>query len=302
MEIYAKRLNNPFRGLLQVVASEQLRALSFDGRQWELQFQCDMRKLKPNYPGFTPRYQYARIGRWDADNGFKPYPLDPAMDRAAVVSAIGEVLEVLASVQVPLPQDDAYELWLLDEQKHLPLALLASCRQPIEMEGMQMRHPAWKSISAAQLEVENTPEEIRRGMPPLNYRIEALVKKRAGQNPVAKWFRRSGHADGLEVTANNQAVSALPAVAFPECLLREDWNDAAAQDVCARYLQRLAPQLLVLQGLSHAGRDRLEQMAYRHVTELDQYFHLYPAVADPQRMTAFRVEARLRAACTIGKA
>lgn len=300
MEVYAKRLNNPFHGLLQVVASEQLRALSFDGREWELQFQCDMRKMKPNLPDFAPRFQYARIGRWDAHNGFKPFPLDPAIDRDAVEAACGEVLATLATVRVPLLQDDVYELWLLDEQHHLPLALLASCRRMAEMEGMQMHHPAWKSVSAAQLEVASTEEEIRRGMPPLNYRIEAQVKKRAGQNPAAKWFRRLSDGDGEEVTLDGRVCSKLPAAAFPEYLLREDWDNRTAQDLCARYLQRLAPQLLVLQGLSHTGRDRLEQMASQHVIEMDRFYHLYPAVADPPRMTAWRVEARLRVACERG--
>ncbi len=297
MEAYAKRLLNPFGGLLQVVASEQVRALSFDGRQWELQFLCDMHKMKPNQPGYVPRFQYARIGRWDKDNGFRPYPLDPAIDRDAVESATGEVLMVLAGAQVPLPQDDVFELWLLDEQKHLPLALLASCRQPAEMEGLQVRYPAWKSISAAQLEVVNTEEEIRRGVPPLNYRLETLVKKRAGQNPVAKWFRRLENGEGQEVTVDGQVVGLLSARAFPEYLLREDWDNALAEDLCSRYLHRLAPQLLVLQGLSHVGRDRLEQMASEHVIEMDRLFHLYPAIADKERMTAWRVEARLRVAC-----
>lgn len=297
MEIYAKRLNNPFRGLLQVVASERLRALSFDGREWELQFQCDMRKMKPNLPDFAPRFQYARIGRWDARNGFKPFPLDPAIDCSAAEGASGEVLETLAKVRVPLPQDDVYELWLLDEQYHLPLALLASCRRLTEMDGMQMRHPAWKSVRAAQLEVASTEEEIRRGMPPLNYRVEAQVKKRAGQNPAAKWFRRLSNGDGEEVTLDGTICSKLPEAAFPEYLLREDWDSQMAQDLCARYLQRLAPQLLVLQGLSHAGRDRLEQMASQYVIEMDRFYHLYPAVADQPRMTAWRVEARLRVAC-----
>lgn len=297
MESYAKRLHNPFRGLLQVIASQQLRALSFDGRQWELQFLCDMLRVKPSQPAFAPRFQYARIGRWEARSGFKPYPLDPAINCNIVESAVTEMLEALAQAQAPLPQDDAYELWLLDGQQHLPLALLASCRQPGEMEGVQLRRPAWKAISAAQLGLDNTEEESQRGMPPLNYRLEMLVKKRAGQNPAAKWFRRLGNGDGEEVSADGKVVGVLPTAAFPECLLREDWDNPVAQDLCDRYLQRLAPQLLVLQGLSHAGRDRLEQMASHHVIEVDRYFHLYPAVADPQRMTALRVEARLRMAC-----
>lgn len=297
MEIYAKRLLNPYRGLLLVVASEQLRALSFDGRQWELQFLCDMLKIKPGQFVSAERFQYARIGCWDTVDGLKPYPLDPAIDRDAVESAIVPVLAALASVRVPLPQDDCYELWLLDESQRLPLGLLASCRKPAEMEGMQMRYPAWKSISAAQLEVANTEEEIRRGMPPLNYRVETLVKARAGQNPLAKWFRRQTNGDGEALMEDGGVSGKLPAAAFPEYLLREDWDNPLEQELCGRYLQRLAPQLLVLQGLSHAGRDRLEQMASQHVIEMDRFHHLYPAVADQPRMTAWRVEARLRVAC-----
>lgn len=296
MECYAKRLHNPFQGVVQIVANEQLRALSFDGVQWELQFRCDLRQMKPTLSTLMPRFQYARIGRWDARNGFKPYPLDPAIDSEAVERASLPLLAALAQTRPPLPQDDAYEWWLLDEKEGRPLALLASCRHAGDMKDASIR-PVWKSINASQLPLDNTGDEIRKGLPPVNYRLESLVKQRAGQNPVARWFRRQDDQTGQEMTAEGNVRNTLSARLFPELMLREDWEKPAEQDLCARYLTRLAPQLLVLQNLSHSGRDRLEQMASRHVIELDQYFHLYPTVADPQRMTAFRVEARLRMAC-----
>jgi hypothetical protein len=76
--------------------------------------------------------------------------------------------------------------------------------------------------------------------------------------------------------------------------LRETWRKPAEQALCERYLQRLAPRLLGLAQLSLADRERLEQMASAYAQEVAQYFHLYPAVANQQRMTALRVEARLR--------
>ena len=64
--------------------------------------------------------------------------------------------------------------------------------------------------------------------------------------------------------------------------------------MCQRYLSRKAPRLLMLQGLSEHDRERMEIAAKSHVMEVDQYFPLYPEVNDQQRMSAIRVEARLR--------
>ena len=287
MDTYAKRLHNPFNGVLQVVANEQIRALSFNGVDWELQFRCT-----------TPRgIGYARIGRWERSAGFKPFPLDPSIDRSAVEAAHGVIVAALETAQVPLPQDDYYEFWLLEDRTRQPLALLASCRQPQEMRQATI-HPAWKCISASQLELDNTPEEARRGLPPLSYRLEQQVKYCAGQNPQAQWFLRAADGTGQALNAAAEVVSeVLAASHFPPLLLRETWAKVAEQDLCARYLQRLAPRLLTLQALSLESRDRVEQLASRYAQEVAAHFHLYPAIADTQRMTALRVEARLRSAC-----
>ena len=192
MDCYAKRLHNPFNSAVQVVASAQIRALSFNGIDWEFQFQCQ-----------TPRgTQYARIGIWSASRGFRPYPLDPSIDRAALEIAYPPIVATLETTPVPLPQDDHYEFWLLDETDHYPLALLASCRLPTEMPQARI-HPIWKAVSASQLELSNTPEEERRGAPPLSYRLEQNVKDRAGQNPQAQWFLRTPDGAGQLLNAAN---------------------------------------------------------------------------------------------------
>ncbi len=294
MERYAKSLHNPFQGVVQVLDTQASRALSYDGTQWELQYRCDMQKLKPAQAQYQPRFQYARVGRWDARDGFKPYPLDPVIDRADVEHTCLPLLVEFAHLRPPLPQDDHYEWWLLDERERRPLALLASFRHAEDIASVTS-HPHWKALNAAQLAIESTAEETRRNLPPANYRLEQAVRNRAGQNPQVCWFQRQ--PDGSGVAVNGGAGKSMMAASeFPELLLREDWENPQAQDLCQRYLQRLAPQLLVLERLSREGRKRLEHLASPYAQEVDRYFHLYPDVADQQHITALRVEARLRAA------
>jgi len=112
----------------------------------------------------------------------------------------------------------------------------------------------------------------------VNYRLEVLVNQRAGQKPKAKWFHR--HAgDSAE---------------FPGCLMTENWADDKEQGLCQRYLARQAPRLLMLHGLAHEVRQRLEQDARKHALEVERYYPLYPEVVDQKLMSAIRVEARLR--------
>ena len=50
----------------------------------------------------------------------------------------------------------------------------------------------------------------------------------------------------------------------------------------------------MLQGLTTPDRERLEIAAGRHAVEVEEYFPLYPEIVDQDRMSAIRVEARLR--------
>ena len=83
---------------------------------------------------------------------------------------------------------------------------------------------------------------------------------------------------------------------FPHCLIREDWDSEQARQLCGRYIQRLAPRLLMLQALPRAVRQRLERAARPHVFDMDRFHLLYPEVVDGELLAAARVEARLRRA------
>ncbi len=77
--------------------------------------------------------------------------------------------------------------------------------------------------------------------------------------------------------------------------LREDWENLRQQELCDLYVRRLAPRLLMLQGLPQAVRRRLEQAAHKQVFDVERFYPLYSEVVDKRLLTAARVEAQLRA-------
>jgi len=136
----------------------------------------------------------------------------------------------------------------------------------------------WTALPDAVMPVKKTTEEIASGVPPVNYRLERLVAERAGINSVAAWFDRREQTDEV----------------FPPFLVRQDWPEADQQALCKRYIERQAPRLLMLQGLSHSDRQQLESCCKPHATELARFCGLYPEVIDEELIKALRVEARLR--------
>ncbi|MEJ2593212.1 MAG: hypothetical protein P8178_17815, partial [Candidatus Thiodiazotropha sp.] len=124
------------------------------------------------------------------------------------------------------------------------------------------------------------PEEEKHYVPPVNYRLERMVNERAGRHPRARWIKR--------LEGQTEII--------PSCLVREDWESAEDRRLCQRYIERQAPRLLMLHGLKHDDRLRLEGYARQNALEVERFFRLYPAVADQNLMSAICVEARLRLA------
>jgi hypothetical protein len=167
----------------------------------------------------------------------------------------------------------------LDEADEQPLALIFSCLRAAEMSLFPHR-PEWTATPAAIMEVPRMPEEEKHYVPPVNYRLEQLVNERAGRHPRARWIkRREGQTES-----------------FPACLVREDWESEDGRSLCQRYIERQAPRLLMLHGLKHEDRLRLERYARQNALEVGRFRRLYPAVADDDLMSAICVEARLRRA------
>jgi hypothetical protein len=262
---YSQRLMPPFSGQVQIAESERARVLTMDGEVWEIHFQ---------YAASS----YRRVA-YIEHKELVEIPQRTAQELSDVDERIIELAGFVTESELPYPAADRFEYWLLDRKDGSPLALIFSCTSAEEMETYPSR-PEWTALPAAVLPIEATPEEKDRSVSPVNYRVESLVSKRAGTNPVARWFER--HDDETEN--------------FPPFMIREDWEDPADEVLCQRYIERQSTRLLMLHGLEHEVRLRLEGYARAYALEVDRFFHLYPEVADNKQMSAILIEARLRRA------
>jgi hypothetical protein len=278
-QAYSKRLLSPFTGQVQIVETDQARALTLDGNNWELQYRVSLgRDPVADQQQAVKKHNYVRAAII-RPSGIKRMPLPHYLAIDAVEDQIRKLAAYLEEVSVPLPPADLHEYWLLDEAHEQPLALIFSCLHAEEMPLFPHR-PEWKATPAAIMEIARLPEEERYYVPPVNSRLEDLVNDRAGKHPRARWIkRREGQTEF-----------------FPSCLVREDWESEEDRRLCQRYIERQAPRLLMLHGLKHEDRLRLEGYARQNALEVEQFFPLYPAVADDKLMSAICVEARLRLA------
>jgi hypothetical protein len=261
------------------VETAQARALTLDGNNWELQYRVTLgRGPVADQQQAVKKHNYVRAAII-RPSGIERMPLPRYLDTNAVEEQVQKLAVYLEELSVPLPPADVYEYWLLDAADEQPLALIFSCLHAEEMPLFPHR-PEWTSTPAAIMEVARIPEEERHYVPPVNYRLETLVNERAGRHPRARWIRRR---------------EGQPEI-FPSCLVREDWESEEDRRLCQRYIERQAPRLLMLHGLQHEERLRLEGYARENAMEVERFFSLYPEVADDELMSAICVEARLRLA------
>ena len=287
IRMFSRRLLLPFVGVVQVAETDNARALSMDGAYWSIQYRLprdprartDQKKVDPGstYTRIIG-YNHAAVGTVK-EGRLENHPVHPALDADDVRSATHRLFEAVTSARLPFEAADRYEYWLLDARDETPLALLYTCVDGQEQELTPPR-PEWHPMPASELKVEAPEPPQPFYVPPVNYRLEKMVEERAGTKPRAAWFERTDATDDD----------------FPPCLIREDWQDEKQKVLCDRYIRRLAPRLLMLPGLPHLVRQRLEQSAREYVFEIERFHALYPEVVDQRLLTAARVEARMRRA------
>ena len=276
---YSQRLLPPYSGVVQIAETERARAQSFDGINWEFHYLPETGASSGGYrraQGYALDRSFYRIASLQNEN-LKPFILPAFLDPDEIAGCIDELSEYLASASVPFPIADIFEYWLLDGHDDSPLALVYSCCEEAQKASYPSRSE-WTALPHSKMKIENTAGEQARNEAPVNQRLQYLIARRAGNKPHGAWFERTYAADE----------------GFPGLLVREDWQHQADQDLCQRYLQRKAPRLLMLQGLSPDERERMEIAAKKHALEVDDYYPLYPEVFDQRLMSAIRVEARLR--------
>jgi hypothetical protein len=274
IKTYSQRLTPPYSGLVQIAESERARALTMDGKAWEIQFRHSTNGNGSSGPHLHHGFRrVAHIRHGDLARISE----EGTQDGREIDERILQLTRFLMEVTLPFPAADEYEYWLLDARDESPLAMVFSCTEADHMPAFPVR-PEWTALPAAVMPIEATEDEKACSSAPVNYRVERLVAARAGSKPRARWFRRRPTETDT----------------FPGMMLREDWDDEADYALCQRYLMRQSTRLLMLHGLDSDDRLRLEQASRPHVMEVARFYDVYPKVIDDELMRTIRVEARMR--------
>jgi hypothetical protein len=274
---HSQRLLQPYSAQVQIAETDHARALSADGDLWEFQFiYANLRAGRADGAQLRGRFvRAAHIRQRDLARIID----NPATEDGAVDQRILDLAKFLVGARLPFEAADRYEYWLLDPKDSSPLALIFSCVDASEMASFP-KLTDWTALPAAVMPIATSDLERSRSYGPVNYRLERCVAERAGQKPRARWFTRR-YNEGEE---------------FPPFLIREDWETEEQRDLCRRYLQRQAPRLLMLHGVSWEDRRRMELAAKANALDVARFYPLYPEVADTAVMDKIRIEARLRLA------
>lgn len=277
---YARRRVNPYRGVVHILDLGEATAHTYDGLTWHLRADDGQGLVRP-------------VGVWIEGEGIRAGACIPA-----------ELIEALQQ-HPPLPfrLADRMELWLLDKERGMPLALLASElpsrfrheRIEPEWQPFALRYTAFSSAALARREESaGTSDSRHRDW------LARTVNNAARPYPAAQWFQRlpDGGGEGrsglrLQVQWQQRTLAAQD---FPELLVRSSWNNLLERSVIEEYHMWLAPLLLLLPDLSDTTRAWLEAAACRHPAWLARVHRLIPRVLDGARLNAALVAARLEAA------
>ena len=273
VEYYCVRRVNPYLGTIQVIDAGSVRAYSTTGKSWQARRVYDSER-------FWSEHDVAAIGMGEGD-----------LSKQALFKAIKH------RPPLPFPDGDRYELWLLHKSSRLPLALLKTCRWEHDIE--PVTDPKWQPFSpsmqgfAMDVSGVHLPADGMRALE----RLAQLVNFAARPMPVAQWFER--RADGGGIGRDGLRVGPellgrqLPAEAFPELLVDEQWDSEAERGLVRAFHDWNAAQLLAHHGLARSTRARLEHAVSRHPDALLDTYPVLPEVLDPQALKVALVAARL---------
>lgn len=273
---YALRRLNPYLGVTEVVDMAAGRALSVDGLNWEIQVRAALPAGWGSLNRGRTESSYCRFAIWSASEGMGRFRTPPQLDRQAAERAAEQLIAAIRAVQVPFQLADNLECWLIDAVRGKPLALIASREPDAPLPDRVARR--WV---AALNDGATLPHD----------RLASL-ENRVGNRalPAGQWVLRDATGAGTLLDTQGKVTNATWSAAdFPELLIDLTGLEESAPD---RYSEWLAPRLLMLP-LVDDTRARLEALAARQPVAMARFCRLYPAVCDPARLNAVRVQAQL---------
>lgn len=279
---YAIRRVNPFLGVLQVIESQNGRAISSDGVVWNLAICCEISHSVKADAADDNAKQY-HYGNWSELDGLVSRTLN-AVDKTDRLSILCDTLIHCVQERIhllPFQLIDTHELWLFLKDEPLPIALLASktndAIKPSPEPEYWVSHP----------DAESLPGQARF---PAAKALEDLMLNTYRLNTRKYWVVRSennnGYVEGLDVE--------LGADKFPVYMLFEEWENEKQRNMVSDYIQWISPALLTLQHLDWKQRQRLEKNLHTQAISVEQFWRLYPDIIDKKLIKAARVQSQIQ--------
>jgi len=284
IECYSVRQFSPFVGSIQIVQTEYCRALSSDGKQWQIQASCNTNheEWELSAENYIPR-RYVLFGSWSMDLGFSGLPLDPMLDVPSLDHIKNTLIKTLQDPGLVLPFEpkDIFECWLMDRESSLPLAIVHSATHDYMIPHIQ--HKPWQATPQQQLQA--LPDSLPASA------IHKLETAMNAQSDHYKWFKRTPSGDGYTLDTPSCKVDAEH---FPELLFNTELLPLSLGDIALDYINWLSPRLLGLHFLSSANRQKLEKSAQYYALETSKRLAIYPQALNQQILTKIQVELKIR--------
>ena len=275
---YGRRRISPFLGVVQVIEQEQARAISVDGRRWQLQLlslEAMAARVWGNIGPREVRRRWFVYGSCESADTIERIPVNPLLGDPSRHPALQGLLDALAQRPgLPFALRDDFEAWLCDAAGE-PVALIDAAL--VDEDRSQVDGAGWRSLPgmAGGFHSDSSyPTEY--GLIP-GQALERLVIQAAKAGRL-QWLMREPGPDGTRL---------------PELPWRANWPVAAQQALFDDYTAYLAPYLLTLPYLDTALRDRLEERAIEQYDVLESIYPLIPAVVNQERLEVARVKAQL---------
>jgi hypothetical protein len=298
---YSERILNPFRGVMNVIALDDAEAVTTDGVNWLLYIR-DRFDTADNEPEEFAHIDnpYIRFGSWNKSSGLKRAPVLSCYHYLEIQHKGERLLEVVRHYadDVPFEFRDSFELWLLEKDTQLPLALIDSACQESELYDNDIL--SWRSGNRCRSQFKSKVAELKNSIDNHAELLDRLINSRAGHKPSAQWFLRKhdGYGYGLKGINLDNALTGreMSPRLFPRMFVEEHWDNATDAALVNEFIDWMSPWLLLLDFLKDGQRAALENAARKHAVLVDQLYALYPKVIEEKQIKAARVEATLRKA------
>lgn len=279
---YSVRRLSPYQGTVQVLESPGFRAISADGLSWEIQ-------INNRGSRFSTYGTWSRRGRRQQIETEHTAPFIDALKNHPAL---------------PFPPADRLELWLLDGEDLLPLALVSSTLPGITPPKMQEVN--WRpaladdhSFIAPSLLGHARYRQAPTAIFPHAEVLRRCVCMAAGPVFRAQWFLRNANGDGHGKTGCRLDPSVidrhLGRDAFPELIISESlWPAQRERELVRDYHHWQAANLLTHPDLSRETRSRLEQAAHDQAERLYRLRHVLPDIVNEELVKTLFVEAVIR--------